>query len=66
MATPAPAPVTDVIKTPQTTTIVTTEERVAVAPAPVVQKTTVKKARRSTVRKPVATRPATKVTVETR
>ena len=68
MATPAPAPapVNDVIKTPQTTTTVTTEERVAVAPAPVVRKNTTHKTRRHYARKPVATRPSTKVTVETR
>lgn len=68
MATPAPAPapVNDVIKTPQTTTTVTTEERVAVAPAPVVRKKTTHKTRRHYARKPVATRPSTKVTVETR
>lgn len=68
MATPAPAPapVNDVIKTPQTTTTVTTEERVAVAPAPVVRKKTTHKTRRDYARKPVATRPSTKVTVETR
>ena len=70
MATPAPAaapaPMNDVIKTPQTTTTVTTEERVAVAPAPVVRKKTTHKARHYRARKPVATRPATKVTVETR
>lgn len=63
---PAPAPVNDVIKTPQTTTTVTTEERVAVAPAPVVRKKTTHKTRRHYARKPVATRPSTKVTVETR
>ena len=66
MATPAPAPVNDVIKTPQMTTTVTTEERVAVAPAPVVRQRTTHKSRRHYARKPVATRPSTKVTVETR
>ena len=66
VAAPVPAPVNDVIKTPQTTTTVTTEERVAVAPAPVVRKKTTHKARHSHARKPVAARPATKVTVETR